>query len=268
MADIRLHKIINARDFSGLHTTAGETIRSHAVIRSGSLFKATTKDEKKLKDLGVNLVIDMRTPQERLEKPNQVFEGIEYLFVPLLNDQKAGISREAGASIKGMSKASTSRQHFRDMIPNLEELYPAVAQDDATLDQFSVVLKKIMEWVIEDKGTVLFHCTAGKDRAGIVSMLLLTMLDVPKETIMRDYMRSNRYSNRESYKYLILATLFKFDTKLARLAFHVMHAERRYLEALYRYLESEYGSVLDFIKNRLHISDEELQAFKAKMLQN
>ena len=266
MAIIHFRKIINARNFCGLKTTDGRTVVNDHIIRSGSLFKATEKDGQKLKELGVNLIVDLRTPQEQLEKPNHIFEGIEYASIPLLNEQRAGISRESGASIKGMNKAADNSKHLRSMIPNLEELYPQVAQDDNCLDQLSKVVKKIMSWVTEDKGTVMYHCTAGKDRAGIVSAILQFLLGVDEDEIFKDYMQTNKSANKEARKYFILALIFKFDMKLAKRAYHALHAETRYLKALIKYLNETYGSIMAFCKDRLHIGDDSIAAFRDKML--
>ena len=76
--------ISNARDFGGLKAKDGKTIRSHALIRSAKLSSANHRDEQKLRDeYHLKKIIDLRTPTERMEKPDAFIDGAEYLPLPV-----------------------------------------------------------------------------------------------------------------------------------------------------------------------------------------
>ena len=62
--------------------------------------------------------------------------------------------------------------------------------DIATAKNMSEVLKVLAE----AESGVLFHCTAGKDRTGVVSAIILMLCGVERETIVRDYVVSREYN--------------------------------------------------------------------------
>ena len=268
MAILFFKKIKNIRDFSGIHTRSGKVIHNRRVLRSDSLNKATDKDLEHLRRLGVNLILDLRTAQEAEEKPNVPVPFAEVLSIPVVDSMTAGITRESGATIHSLSKNADNRADLRSKVPDLTELYPKVAMDRNSQIRFGEAVRKVMEWAVDEKGTVLFHCTAGKDRTGILALILLEILDVPRSAIYHDYMLTNLYANHDSRKYYILALLFKFDRKLARRAYYALRCERRYLDAFYAAVEKEYGSVLDFIRNALGIPDDLIARFREVMLKN
>ena len=82
--------IQNKRDMGGLRTQDGKCIKLHYLIRSAHLYQATEKD---LSD--ISTVIDLRTPGERDQAPDQTWH-CEYLPMPIFTDEQAGISHEQG----------------------------------------------------------------------------------------------------------------------------------------------------------------------------
>ena len=268
MAILFFKKIKNARDFSGIRTRSGKVIHNKRLIRSDCLYKATEKDVAHLQRLGVNLILDLRTAQEASEKPNVPVPGTETLSISVVDEQTTGITREDGGTIHSMTKNADSRADLRSKVPDLSVMYPKVALDRGAQTRFGEAVRTVMEWVADDKGTVLFHCTAGKDRTGILALILLEALDVPRQAIYHDYMLTNLSANHESRKYYFLALVFKLDRKLARKAYYALRCERRYLDAFYAAVEKEYGSVSEFTRTALGVPDELVARFREAMLRN
>jgi protein-tyrosine phosphatase len=112
------------------------------------------------------------------------------------------------------------------------------------------------------RGAVLYHCTAGQDRTGTFSALLLTMLGVPRETVMQDYLLSNEY----------VATPARVNAMVARgatreAAIATIGVDRAYLDLMFTAIDKEYGSFEAYRRQALGISDADLAALKSKLLE-
>lgn len=113
-----------------------------------------------------------------------------------------------------------------------------------------------------DGGTVLWHCVGGKDRTGMLSLLLLSVLGVDRETIISDYLLSNDYyadSIREIYDRTYQLTGSRSlaeDLSLTR------SVQRDWIEQAYATLESRYGSVDRYLHEVIGISDADFTALQ------
>jgi len=157
----------NLRDIGGYVTAGGASTRWRSHLRADSLHALTPDDMELLAGQGLRLVIDLRGDQELSEQPNPFasHSAIRYVNVPVF---------AALAPIAMMrSRAGRFRmaQHYRDAI---DQCGPAIAR----------VIGLIAE---EEAGSVLFHCTAGKDRTGVIAALLLLVAGVDRDTIIEDY---------------------------------------------------------------------------------
>ena len=111
-------------------------------------------------------------------------------------------------------------------------------------------------------GAVLYHCTAGKDRTGTFSALLLTMLGVPRAVVMEDYLLTNQY----------LATPERIEAFVARggsreAAGTALGVDRAYLDLMFQAIDKEFGSFDDYRRKALGVSDADLLALKGKLLE-
>jgi protein-tyrosine phosphatase len=116
----------------------------------------------------------------------------------------------------------------------------------------------------QPKGAVLVHCSAGKDRTGIAAALLLAALDVPRETIVYDYLLSNRY-------YAIEAETRKFCDKhginCAGEVFRpIMEVREAYLAAAFTMIEAEFGGLDRYLADVLGVNAERRQLLRSRYL--
>ena len=108
----------------------------------------------------------------------------------------------------------------------------------------------------------LVHCTAGKDRAGFASAMILSVLGVPRETVMEDFLLTNHYTERATEKQLLMIkvfSLFRADTDLLRPLFGV---EPAYLEAAFQAIDEHYGDFDAYRRQALGLDDAEVEAFR------
>ncbi len=232
----------NVRDLGG-YPIAGNprhvTARG-AFLRGDDLSALSAQDVASLTAYGLSLDIDVRSARELGEAPD-VFEnpadadGVRYASVPLLD---------------GMNSAG-----FEGPLPSsLEEIYRVLLDADA------YGLARVMELMAAETGAVLFHCSAGKDRTGVIAMLLLKLADVADEDVVADYAASAGYmearfrAQRTALaKRGIAAPDFLFASEPETMKRTLIHLARRYGSAEHYLLEAAgvNPASVAIIKNRL-----------------
>jgi protein-tyrosine phosphatase len=110
----------------------------------------------------------------------------------------------------------------------------------------------------DDHRPLVFHCTAGKDRTGFASALLLTLLGVPWETVMEDYLRTNDLWTGHVGRYPEL----DIDTRAA-----IVEARTPYLEAAFEVVRADYGSPEAFAEKALGLDAKARDRLKVDLLE-
>lgn len=158
----------NIRDLGGYETRAGNPIPWRRFLRSDSLHRIAPHEIRRLHDEGLRAVIDLRTGTEVAAAPNPfaAFPDVRYLNLPLFDD----------LSPQSLSEAAQEGDHplFTFYMTALETRGDAICQILTEMAQI-------------DDGAVLFNCTAGKDRTGIIAALLLGIAGVDRKEIIADY---------------------------------------------------------------------------------
>ena len=245
--------IINARDLGGLTTADGKMIRKGLLLRAANLSQATEADLAKLRrDYRLSSIIDLRTAVERKEKPDRIPEDVELRIHPIFDEATAGITRE--------DKTSSPFS-----LPDMVSLYRTMIVAEPCRAALHDVLTAIFTHDFE-KGSVLWHCTAGKDRCGIVSSLVLAALGVSREEIMKDYaVNADEFIVQADALYR-RALRSGRPEPVAAAARDVFLALPRYMESAFRAIDEEYGSSESYLTRGLQIPETVLKEFRNKML--
>ncbi len=159
--------ISNFRDLGGIKTKTGRVIPEGMLFRSANLHQALPQELD-----GISAVIDLRTETERGLLPDAVPDRIAYYMMPIFDEATAGITRE-----RSLSSVPEMVPLYRKMVVSCQ---PAIQR----------VLSVIQNHDFSDGG-ILWHCTAGKDRCGVITAYVLSSLGVSTDDIMTDYMISN-----------------------------------------------------------------------------
>jgi len=178
VTDLRLERHVpfaagafNVRDLGGLHTIAGDTVRRGVAYRADGLHRLPVEEIERLSSLGVRTVVDLRTVGEIDAAASLAADGIAVVHLPVL--------REVWPQDAFGSDAATDAVTFlvERYLEMLEEGAPAIA---AIFDLLAA----------EASRPLAFHCSAGKDRTGVIAALLLSLLGVPDDDIAEDYTTS------------------------------------------------------------------------------
>jgi protein-tyrosine phosphatase len=159
----------NIRDLGGYALKNGGQTRWRSVRRGDGLFHLSEEAQARILGLGLRTVIDLRSAPELAIEPNPFREhsSISYHNIPLF---------QALSPIQ-MSHDAASERPF-DMADRYRDAV------DRCQDMISRVLATIAD---AEDGTVLFHCSAGKDRTGLIAALLLSAVGADEETVIADY---------------------------------------------------------------------------------
>ncbi|MCW3841729.1 tyrosine-protein phosphatase, partial [Micromonospora yasonensis] len=113
---------------------------------------------------------------------------------------------------------------------------------------------------------LLFHCSAGKDRTGWLSVVLLTALGVDEAAIRADYLRHNELT--ESLREVLLAAMTRqqpdLDPAIAR---PLLEVRPDYLDAAYDQVRRVYGSFGAYLRDGLGVTDATVAALRANLLE-
>jgi protein-tyrosine phosphatase len=209
----------NFRDLGGLRTGEGRTIGHRHLLRSGQLGELHAQDIALLRgELGTDLcVIDLRGAAERMKLPCALPQATVH-SLPI----EPTVAEKLDAAIaRGEPPTVQAAQHL------MAEAYRNFVRNARTQ------VGAVFEHVVARAGKpLLVHCTAGKDRTGFTVAMLLGALGVPRDSIMDDYLLTNRcVAPRESGRYPveILQVL------------GLIRAE--YLEAAFDVIDHEFGGL-------------------------
>ena len=238
---IHLDGTTNTRDIGGYQTSDMGTLRWGQIIRSDKLSRLTANDFHKLEEMGVKTVIDLRTNKEHKQSPT-VWEGDNpprFFHFPV-----GDVNNDWFRAQRAMMRKNrfTQKQSMKHMV----EGYEMIAEEGTSSYQ------NLMEVVLDESNwPVLIHCTAGKDRSGVAVALILEALGVDRETIMDEYLLTNRYSRVEE-KAVILSKQSKKASMGSRTPSAdawkpIVGVDAKMLEAFYASVDEKYGSMDTFL---------------------
>lgn len=256
---IPLTGLCNTRDLGGYRSMDGRCIKHHKLIRSGALYDATSEDKEILvSEYKLKTIIDFRTTAERNLKPDPELPGVTYIVNPILEEETLGITRESegesdtNAVVKKV--ISAIQTGVGTPLNYMKEMYKSLIGNSYSKEKYKEFFQLLLD---QEDGAVLWHCSAGKDRVGVGTILLLSALSIPREQIMQDYMKVNEFSKDEID--ILMKTLTKHmdseeereQAEAVRLLFTV---DRAYADSVFELMEQEYGSVDAFLEKEMGLT--------------
>lgn len=182
---LALEGAYNFRDLGGMRTADGKTVRWGQVFRSDTLTHLTAHDYERLNAIGISLVCDLRSREERKTDPTEWKDGSPVFVLAPVSEDSSGTSLDRTQ----MEKLRSGKLTLEEGQRIFEGFYVRMVFDSAA--KFGSVLRAIET---TDR-PAMFHCTGGRDRTGITAALMLHILGVPNETIVADFVLSTKYLN-------------------------------------------------------------------------
>ena len=209
------------------------------IIRSDSLDHLTKDDAALLTgQYHLKTIIDLRTVTEINERPDKAIPGVEYIHIPLMEETTAGITKEQG----------TEPAAIAANLPDMPSLYRLMVTEQHSVEALSMILSIALD---KNRQPVLYHCTAGKDRTDIVTMLILSYLGCTEEYIIEEYLQSNLTAIPASESIGRYVEQKIGSKAIADKVRHVFVADESYLRSAIEALNERWGNIDEFVKRLL-----------------
>ncbi|WP_342730443.1 tyrosine-protein phosphatase [Bradyrhizobium sp. B117] len=231
----------NFRDLGGYSTTDGRTTRWRHIFRSNHLGQLTAADVEIVRALGVRSAFDFRGVEERAAGIC-VVEEIAVHSLPIEPTVVAALRAEL---VAGRLTAPVASEIMRDSYRNY-------------VRHNTHSFRTLFGHLLEDRAPLVIHCTAGKDRTGFASALILHALGVSDDVIAEDYLLTNQHYKRDALAAIDLPE----DVRNA-----IGSVEASYLAAAFEAVGKEYGDLETYLREGLKLGTAQRDALKERYLQ-
>ncbi|MBV6878657.1 tyrosine-protein phosphatase [Epilithonimonas ginsengisoli] len=252
---IEIMKVNNFRFLGGIKNFEGKTLRDSLIYRSGNLHHLKNRSFDDLEKLKINKIIDLRTKQEVAKEIDHLPSNISYKNYPALEDKNDEMKNAKKLALKGkIGKDDADKRMLR--------FYTDYVSENPQ------VIKTIITEILDSDQPILYHCTAGKDRTGMITALILKILKFDNDVIFEEYLVSNDLRKNVINKRLSLANNLHFV--FPKLDIGVIEKtswiERDYLQAAFDEIDTKYGSMDIYIHKQLGISEAQREIYIKRFL--
>lgn len=260
MANQRLLPIqqgYNFRDLGGYPTADGHTTKWRRIIRTGSLARLSNNDLKVLTEIPVTIDVDLRAPDEVKKAPDKVPSTAKYYHLPVFASDETDASHSDEEIAAQMQQPGNGYHHMID-----------VYQRMATVNSAKIAYQSLFKLLLSDhSGAFLYHCTAGKDRTGMASYLILSALGVEEEIIMEDYLLTNEVTREFRNNWLQEMRNNGASEALVTNRAALASVAPDYLNTAIKNINKNYGNVNNYLTDYLEITSAEIKQLRELYLE-
>ncbi|QAY65223.1 tyrosine-protein phosphatase [Paenibacillus protaetiae] len=236
----------NFRDLGGYQTSDGRTVKWGKLFRADELAGLTPDDIAYLQKSGLKTDVDYRTDAEIAAKPDPAIPGVTYVKDQVFQDTGSG------TDIMAVLAAGQFDQLGKPGAMLVDANRQMVDHPDAYVKLFDLMLDPNTSALVQ-------HCTAGKDRTGLGSALMLLALGVPKQTVVDDFLLTNTY--RADYNKAAVDVMVKqfnvTDPTAVDVIQAMMDVRPEYIYAAFDEMQKNYGSIAGFLEKGLGLTKAE-----------
>ena len=223
--------VFNCRDIGGYFTENHQLVKNHVFLRADNLTGLLESEIAFLKKEGLEAVIDLRHQNEIDLEPDPFVErnDVHYHNIAILD--------HAQFTLEDLNQIK------------LSDLYIQIAENT----QF---IKQVFDTLAKYEGAVLYHCSAGKDRTGVITALLFKLVGVANVDIVTNY--------EVSFTYLV-PKYVDADRNVSEVYADLFASKPETMVTFLQYLDTKYPNIRDYFLSK-DISMETLDTIKHKML--
>ena len=249
---VPLEGSVNFRDLGGYETADGHRVKWGQVFRSDNLGRLTDRDVSYIQRMGIRMVCDFRTPAEVKKLPDRLpqSERIRCLHLPIQHgehDPAGTFERIKNGDIEWMTEDFMTAGYLK----NIDDFAPLWSKFFNTLADSS-------------RRPLVFHCTGGKDRAGVCAALVLLSLGVPEETVIDDHGLSNLYIAAVLERIYDQIRSYGIDPGQIESYFT---APRNSIVAVIDHIRKTYGSAAEYLVNKAGVNEQLIEKLKSDLLE-
>jgi protein-tyrosine phosphatase len=233
----------NFRDLGGYPAKDGRAVRWRRIFRSNHLGHLTQADIEVLRGLGLKSAFDFRGMEERAGAMCGL-EGIAVHSLPIEPTVVAALRTllATGAPLSSAEAVEIMRDSYRNYVRHNTPSFRA-----------------LFAHLLEDRAPLVIHCTAGKDRTGFASALILHALGVSDDLIAEDYLLTNRFYRRDP------SASSELPEEVAQVLASV---EASFLAAAFDAISADFGDLYSYLRDGLGLGARERATLAARYLES
>ena len=244
----------NFRDLGGLQCPDGKKILPGKIFRSQILAPKSQADRDFLSAKKLDVILDLRTPEEASSKRDWIPQGCAYINSPAYSE--ADFPNLSSSTVSFKKNFQLKGNHLRELVVEKKASYQFMPFAKSAYSQLFNLL---------DAGkTFVFHCVAGNDRTGIGAMLIEFALGRTRTEIFAEYLRSNETRKIHRRNWLKL-----FDPS-GELVENIFFCESVHQDLLDLSLESmlrNYAAPMDFLRSEYDVTPDRVKQWQAVYLE-
>ena len=249
---LQIQNGFNFRELGGYQTIEGKHLKKRKLLRSAALSNLSEQDLNYLDEYGLRYDIDFRSPSEKQKQPDRIPSQTAYHFAPVFTvDETKSQSDDRAEDDRLMNEKNAG---FKQMLDAYNDIVLSDNAKKAYRKFFDLLLAND-----RDDQSVIFHCSAGKDRTGMGAVYALTALGVDQDTIRADYLVSNEFLKlRRNFKPAseripVQQQSAIYSENMQALSF----VSGKYLDCALGTMQREYGTLDHYLESELGVDKQQ-----------
>lgn len=229
----------------------GGRVKPAQIYRSGAFDDIGLEGLRAMQALDVITSFDLRSESEKLRRPSPLLDQEGFSVVSEPHDIRSG---DLSALL---AEPSATVQEAADVMRAIYARLP---------DEFSAVYQRYFRTLLATERPIAVHCTAGKDRTGVVIAILLDLLGVARDDIFDDYLATNAVRDALRVRLRSRNQGVDFGDVRHDLLEPVIACNASYLSAMFATLDQKYNGAQSYVVNVLALSDADIEQLRATLL--
>jgi protein-tyrosine phosphatase len=252
VVNTNIKSVLNFRDVGGIVSDGENRIKTGIVFRSASIDRISGSDIKKLQQLNIKTIVDLRAEHER-KKNFKTLKNVERLSLPL------DFAQSTREKLIPHIKSRSSEKIISDIS---NELYLEI------FDASGPIVKNVMEVLLSSEGSAMvIHCQAGKDRTGIICAIIQMSLKADRTSIIKEFLKSNESIIPYFKKILLFRKIISFGFFPAGAVLFAITVRQRNIESVLDRIENDYGGIEKYLDS-IGFNSGKLDKLRLKLLEN
>lgn len=264
--NITLDGTFNTRDFGGYINNEGKMVKLGILYRSDALNKISENDKEILENLNIKTIVDLRTQQEIERAPDLLFRNVRYVSLTSNNNVVAQLASGSVASDQAkveklvlLASSDEGKRQLELRYNDMEKQMRKLVSNEQSIQMYRKYIELLK---IPDNTPILHHCMGGKDRAGLVSTLVLLILGVNSTFIYEDYLLTKELMKERNIKRMNEYRQYTDNSYVLTYLSKLMQTNSQYLDAAFDEILKLSNSTSNYLHDYLALSNEDIKKLK------